>query len=35
LLLVPPLPSGGAPVRLYAVNARSGNLEWQFPVAQP
>ncbi len=30
-LFVAPLPAGGTPVRLYAVNARSGNLQWQFP----
>lgn len=34
LLLVAPIPSGGTPIRLYAVNINSGNLEWQFPVAQ-
>jgi outer membrane protein assembly factor BamB len=33
-LLIPPLPSGGTPVRLYAVNATSGNLLWQFPVPE-
>jgi outer membrane protein assembly factor BamB len=32
LALVAPLPSGGSPVRLYAVNTVSGNLEWQFPA---
>lgn len=30
-LLIAPLPSGGAPVRLYAVDAESGNREWIFP----
>jgi serine/threonine-protein kinase len=34
-LLIAPLPSGGTPVRLYSVNAASGNLQWQFPVPQP
>ena len=34
-LLVAPLPSGGSPIRLYAVNVRSGNLQWQFPPPAP
>lgn len=35
LLLIAPIPSGGAPVHLYAVDAKSGNQEWQFPAKQP
>ncbi|HLF26724.1 MAG TPA: PQQ-binding-like beta-propeller repeat protein [Anaerolineae bacterium] len=34
-LLVAPLPAGGSPVRLYALNTRSGNLAWQFPPPAP
>ena len=33
-LLIAPIPSGGSPTRLYAVNAKSGNLQWQFPAPQ-
>jgi outer membrane protein assembly factor BamB len=32
-LLVAPLPAGPTPVRLYAIDTRSGNLAWQFPVS--
>ena len=34
LLLIAPLPAGGSPVRLYAVNVKSGNAQWQFPAPQ-
>ena len=34
LLLVAPIPSGGSPTRLYALDPRSGNLEWQFHIKQ-
>lgn len=34
-LLIPPLPSGASPVRLYALNAKSGNLMWQYPPPAP
>lgn len=33
-LLIAPLPSGGSPIRLYAVDAQSGNLQWQFPAPE-
>ena len=33
-LLIAPIPSGGSPTRLYAINATSGNLQWQFPAPQ-
>ena len=31
-LLAAPLPAGASPVRLYAINAASGNALWQFPA---
>jgi len=36
-VLIAPIPSGGSPIRLYAINVKSGNLQWQFPApsAQP
>ena len=33
-LLVAPMPSGGSPTRLYAVDAQSGNLQWQYPAPE-
>ncbi|HEY4689787.1 MAG TPA: PQQ-binding-like beta-propeller repeat protein [Anaerolineae bacterium] len=30
-LLLAPLPAGASPVRLYSINATSGNMEWLFP----
>jgi len=34
LILVAPVPSGGSPVRLYAVDAESGNLVWRYPAPE-
>ena len=34
LILAAPLPSGGSPVRLYAVDAESGNLVWRYPAPE-
>ena len=33
-LLVAPMSAGGSPTRLYAVDAQSGNLQWQYPAPE-